>query len=571
MKLFSDDQVARFLSEGWWSGQTWGDRFALNVEKFGSQICVVDAPNKADFMGRAPQRLTWSELDAVVARCAEVFFQGGIRSGDVVGIQVPNSIELVITYFALNRLGAILSPYPMPYLEHEISQLADIAGVSALVTTDGFAQRDLIAQITPVMEARDEVHAMFAWHSSRTEGVVALDLDAFLDGRAPGAEYREYVAGLTPEPNDCVIIIFTSGTTGVPKGVPRAHGDSMVSAATNVALPGLNSTSVILNPMPMVNAGAIGGMFLPWLLSGGALVQHQPFDLQVFASQIQTERVTYTIVPPTILNDMVTKGDMFSAYDLSSLKTVGAGSAPLSGWTIERWERDHGVEIINFFGATEGLQLSADPDTVPDPALRGKCLPRPGSTRFRWRTDVGRMSSVRLVDLDTGRDVTEPGHPGELRIKSPSIFSGYLHAVEDPFDDQGYYCTGDIFEWSGAEPDMLVHVDRKKDLIIRGGVNISAAEVESLLMGHPRIAEVAAVGRKDERLGERTCVFVVPRDPGEPPDLADLVGFLTEKRVARFKLPEFLEIVDHLPRNPSGKVLKRELRMAINHDTGSVV
>lgn len=571
MKLFPQDKVDEFIADGWWTGQTWGGHFALNVERFGSQVCVVDAPNKVAFMGRDPRRLTWNQLDAVVDRCAEVFHRGGVRSGDVIGIQIPNSIELVVTYFALNRLGAILSPYAMPYLEHEISQLADIAGVSAFVTTAGFAQRDLIEQIRPVMDSRDDVHTMFAWHTGDADGVTGLDLDSFLDGEPAGSDYRAHVATLTPEPNDCVIIIFTSGTTGIPKGVPRAHGDSMVSAATNVALPRLDSTSVILNPMPMVNAGAIGGMFLPWLLSGGALVQHQPFDLEIFASQIEAEAVTYTIMPPTILNDMVTKGDMFGTHDLSSLKTVGAGSAPLSGWTIERWERDHGVEVINFFGATEGLQLSADPDTVPDPALRGRCLPRPGSTRFNWRTDVGRMSTVRLVDPSTGEEVTEPGQPGELRIKAASIFAGYLHAVEDPFDDEGYYCTGDIFEWSADEPDMLVHVDRKKDLIIRGGINISAAEVESLLMGHPRIAEVAAVGRKDDRLGERTCVFVVPRNPAEPPELDDLVRFLVDKKVAKFKLPEFLEIVDGLPRNPSGKVLKRELRMAVNSDMGSAV
>ena len=571
MKLFSAKDATRLLKEGWWTGETWGDHFARNVAQLGSQVCVVDAPNKQSFMGREPGRMTWLELDAAVDRCAEVFFRDGIRAGDVIGIQIPNSIELVITYFALNRLGAVLSPYPMPYQRHEIAQLAGIAGVRAFVTTADFSARDLEAEIVSVMSKTESIDRLFVWHGTRDDTAAALHLDTLTDGIPPGAAYLEYVQSLAPDPNDCVIIIFTSGTTGIPKGVPRAHGDSMVSAATNVALPGLNSRSVILNPMPMVNAGAIGGMFLPWLLCGGTLVQHQPFDLDVFARQIEDEKVTYTIMPPTILNDMVTTGDMFTTHDLSSLKTVGAGSAPLSGWTIERWEQDHGVEVINFFGATEGVQLSADPDTVPDPSLRGRCLPRPGSPRFNWRTEVGRRSSVRLVDVGTGTEITEPGRPGELRIKSPSIFSGYLHAVENPFDDQGYFCTGDIFELSPDEPDMLVHVDRMKDLIIRGGLNISAAEVESLLMGHPRIAEVAAVGRKDQRLGERTCVFVVPRDPQDPPDLASLVGYLNEKGVATFKLPEFLEVVDRLPRNPSGKVLKRELRGALNGDHGSSV
>ena len=240
----------------------------------------------------------------------------------------------------------------------------------------------------------------------------------------------------------------------------------------------------------------------------------------------------------------------------------------MSGWSIECWEKDHGVEIINFFGATEGMQLTSDSDTVPDPMLRGRCLPVPRSPRFRWRQPIERQPEVRLVDLDTGLDIDVTGVPGELRFTSPSTFSGYLHGVENPFDDQGYFRTGEIFEYSG-EVDMLVHVDRQKDLIIRGGV-ISAAEIETLLVGHPQIAEVAAVGRKDIRLGERTCAFVVPRDEHDPPTLEGLCRYLTEQRVATFKLPESIELIDALPRNPSGKVLKRELRARINGDERSI-
>ena len=128
--------------------------------------------------------------------------------------------------------------------------------------------------------------------------------------------------------------------------------------------------------------------------------------------------MTYSVAPPTILNDMVADDGIFARYDLSSLRILGSGSAPLSGWMIKRWESDHGVEIINFFGATEGVQLFADADSVPDPALRGRCLPMPGSPLFRWRTEVGRRGSSRLVDLETGQDITEPGVAGELRVKA---------------------------------------------------------------------------------------------------------------------------------------------------------
>ena len=568
MRLFSDDVVAGFLADGWWTEETWGSHFAYNVAEHAERVCLVDSPGTMASLGRQPARLTWAELDAAVDRCAGMFYAHGVAAGDVLGIQIPNSVELVITYLALNRLGAILSPYATAYRRHEIAQLAAIAEVRGFVTAAVHAGRDLREDIAAVFDGLPSAKTLFVWNGTQSHGDVPLNLPDVLSGPEPGAEYRSHVAALRPHPNDCTMIIFTSGTTGVPKGVPRAYGDSMASARNTVGVPRLTGDDVLLNSMPMVNAGSIAGIFLPWLLTGCRLVQHDPFDLHVFASQIEQERVTYTVVPPTILNDMVSTDSIFTAYDLSSLRAVGAGSAPLSGWAISRWEQDHGVEIINFFGSTEGLQLTADADTVPDPAMRGRCLPLPGSPRFEWRTKTGRYSKARLVDVDTGAEITEAGRPGELRVKSASLFSGYLNPVEDPFDEQGYYCTGDIFEFSADAPDLLVHVDRKKDLIIRGGMNISAAEIETLLAGHPKVGEAAAVGRKDKRLGERTCVFVVPRDRADPPTLAELIEFLERQRIARFKLPESLELIDKLPRNPSGKVLKQELRSAINGNNG---
>jgi acyl-CoA synthetase (AMP-forming)/AMP-acid ligase II len=571
MRLFSEDVVAGFLADGWWTEETWTSHFARNVAERANSVCLVDAPGTVASLGRDPVRLTWAELDAAVDRCAGMFHAHGVAAGDVLGIQIPNSVELVITYLALNRLGAILSPYATAYRRHEIAQLAAIARVRGFVTAAVHSGRDLREDIAAVADGQPGAESIFVWNGKPARGDIPLSLPDVLCGPEPSTQYRSHVAGLRPRPNDCTMIMFTSGTTGVPKGVPRAYGDSMASARNTVGVPGLTSDDVLLNSMPMVNAGSIAGIFLPWLLTGCRLVQHDPFDLHVFAAQIEQERVTYTVVPPTILNDMVCADGVFTAYDLSSLRAVGAGSAPLSGWAISRWEQDHGVEIINFFGSTEGLQLTSDADTVPDPAMRGRCLPLPGSARFAWRTRAGRYGQARLVDLGTGAEITEAGQPGELRVKSASLFSGYLNPVEDPFDEQGYFCTGDIFEFSADAPDLLVHVDRKKDLIIRGGMNISAAEIETLLARHPKVSEVAAVGRKDERLGERTCVFVVPRDTGDPPTLAELIEFLEGERIARFKLPESLELIGKLPRNPSGKVLKHELRSAINASNGRSV
>jgi non-ribosomal peptide synthetase component E (peptide arylation enzyme) len=165
-----------------------------------------------------------------------------------------------------------------------------------------------------------------------------------------------------------------------------------------------------------------------------------------------------------------------------------------------------------------------------------------------------------LVDLDTGDDITEPGRRGELRVSSPTVFAGYWGNVQNPFDEQGYYRTGDIFEITGDGGHLLVYVDRAKDLISRGGYKISAVEIESLLLAHSKVAEVAVVGMPDPLLGERVCVFVAPRAAEDPPDLDQLVAVLAAQDVAKFKWPERLEIVESLPRNPVGKILKRDLR-----------
>jgi acyl-CoA synthetase (AMP-forming)/AMP-acid ligase II len=327
-----------------------------------------------------------------------------------------------------------------------------------------------------------------------------------------------------------------------------------------ISTPKLTPDDVLLNPFPMVNAGGMAGMYLPWLMLGARLVQHHPFDLEVFLGQIEVERVTYTCAPPAVLNALVANPEAMAAHDLRSLRAVGSGSAPLSAWMIEAWERDRGVEVLNLFGSNEGLCLFGCPDTIPDPGERGRLFPRPGDPSFAWRARAGRETRSRLVDLETGEDITEPGRPGELRVSSPTIIAGYWGDVPAPFDEQGYYRTGDIFEITGPGGHLLSYVDRAKDLISRGGYKVSAVEIESLLLSHPKVAAAALVGMPDDRLGERICAFVEPRDPADPPDLEELLDVLRTHQVARFKWPERLEILAELPRNPVGKILKRTLR-----------
>jgi acyl-CoA synthetase len=201
---------------------------------------------------------------------------------------------------------------------------------------------------------------------------------------------------------------------------------------------------------------------------------------------------------------------------------------------------------------------------MTDPAKRARYFPRYGGDRH-WSFRAAAWMSIKLVDAVTGEEVTEAGRPGELHIKGPTIFAGYLHQdrVASPFDDDGYLKTGDMFVIAGDNDEFLQYVDRAKDMVIRGGMNIAPAELEGLIASHPAVAEVAIVGYPDEVLGERVCAVVATK-PEQTLTLEELVAHLVNQRIASYKLPERLVILPALPRNPVGKVLKRELREQLN-------
>ena len=396
---------------------------------------------------------------------------------------------------------------------------------------------------------------MFAW-GDPPAGAVRLDAELVAaDVSLVAAHLESFVA----HANDCVTICWTSGTESVPKGVPRTHADWLAYSVGCFDVPQLTASDVLLNPFPMVNAGSLAGMFLPWLMSGAVLVQHQAFDLQVFLEQVQRERATYTVAAPAILTQLLLDESLLAGADVSSLRAVGSGSAPLSTFMITGW-RDRGVDVLNMFGSNEGVSIIGEPGNVPEPDMRALFLPRPGAD-LPWKARNARYLKAKLVDLETGATIEEAGRPGELRVTGPTVFAGYLGGADrpDPFDDQGWLKTGDVFEYAGDRSQFLHFVDRATDLIIRGGMKISPAELEGLLQSNPKIAECAVVGYPDPVLGERTAVYAVPKD-GAHLELAELVDFLRQKGIASFKLPERLLVVEALPRNPLGKVLRRELR-----------
>jgi acyl-CoA synthetase len=556
MRLFTPEQVEDFRARGWWSDETLDDYYQRHVARAPGRVALVDAPNRPAFAQGEPQRLTWAQVSRAVESLAGEFLRVGLRAGDVVGIQLPNIAELALVYLAAMRIGVIASPFPVQYREHEVAAMAEIAGFAALITAARVARRDNAANLLALQSDLPTVRTVMAFGSPLPAGVVSLD--AALTRRTEPGLLADYRRSRTVDPNDCLTLCWTSGTEGIPKGVPRAHGDWLAILPTTAGAPGLDCESVLLCTFPMVNAGGVGGMYMPWVLTGCRLVLHHPFDVDVLLAQIGTERVTHSVSPPAVLTQLLLEPERLARADLSSLRTMGTGSTTLTSFMIEGWEA-RGVEIINFFGSNEGLQLTGYRANIPDPAQRASLLPRPGNHGLPTVIPTDHLMTERLVDLQTGADITEGGQPGELRLKGPSIFAGYWGGRDNPFDEQGFYKTGDTFEYLGDELQYLHFLGRSKDLIIRGGFKISPADVEDLVQDHPKVAEVAAVGMPDARLGERVCVFVVPRE-GQSITLPEITEYLQGRKVATFKLPERLEVVTELPRSAIGKVLKRELR-----------
>lgn len=225
------------------------------------------------------------------------------------------------------------------------------------------------------------------------------------------------------------------------------------------------------------------------------------------------------------------------------------------------WYDRFGIEIINAFGSNEGACIAGDPKSIPDHTTRARLFPRFGSPDHQWPNRASHGMRTKLVD-ELGDEITDPQTPGELRITGPGVFSGYLSGTAaEPFDEDGYFCTGDIFEYVSddrGDVKFVRYVDRFKDIVNRGGQNISAAEVEGLLLGHPAISDVAVIAIPDDVMGERACAVVV--SPDQAPTLQEVADFLYAQGVAKYKIPESIRQVVELPRNPVGKILKRQLR-----------
>lgn len=569
---FSADTIRAFTRKGAWGTTTVDDLFRGAVISARKRLAIVDPPDKAAMTGVDPMRLDWLQLDDKVDRLCARFMALGLVKDDIVAVQLPNCVELAVVYLAAARLGLIMSPFPIQYREHELRDLLGFVGARVMVTFGRIKGHDHVGMAVALQRDIATLAHVLAWGCAASPGTTLHSLDHLNDGTVDRAAVALRNRAAAIDANEVFTITWTSGTEARPKGVPKTHNHWMCAGIACAEAGGLADGQVLLNPFPMTHIGSLGGMFFPWLIKRGVLVQHQPFDLETFLQQIATERVAYTVAPPAVLNLLVQNEALRTQYDLSSLRSVGSGSAPLSPWMMRGLRDIYGIDVWNTFGSSEGCALFGSASDVPDPQARCEYLPRFGVAGITWSSWVAAMQETRLVDPATEEEITAVGKPGELRLRGPLVFSGYWKdeaQTNRAFDAQGWYRTGDTFEIAGEGPlpRYYRYLARTKDVVNRGGMKISPAEIETLIDGHPRVREAAVIGMPDKRLGEIVCAVVVLRDPNVPVTLEELVAYLREQKIAAYKLPERLVIIDALPRNPVGKVLKRDLRQGADHQS----
>ena len=514
----------------------------------------VPAPVVGDWTGRAarywPERLavvdpdrgrfTYGELDERAGRLAGWLRDRGIGKGDRVGVLARNRVEVLDAFFAGGKLGAVLVPYNWRLHPRELGELAARTRPSALL-------------YEPELGAGAEAVAAAA------EGLALLRLDAAgpapadpdstgLDGSRPYADALAAAPPAVPadlDPEDVACLLFTGGTTGVAKAAMVSY--RMIAWNTlNTAVHELRRDDVTVTHTPLFHTGGLLVYTVPLLVLGGTVVLVRAWDPDGLLDLVERERVTLFFCVPTQYQ-MLLASERFARADLSSLRFVTSGGAPLPVSVIERWRAVHDTPFKQGFGMTEfgPGAFSMGPEHA---VAKAGSIGRPN-----W------FVSAAVVGQDGA--VVAPGEVGELVLKGPSMFSGYFEdpaASAEAVDAAGWFHTGDLAYADGD--GFYFIVDRKKDMFVSGGENVYPAEVERALCEHPAVLMCAVVGVPDERWGEVGRAFVVRRD-GSSADEAELLAFL-RTRLARYKLPRGVRFVPELPISPQGKVLKRLLREA---------
>lgn len=538
--LLNDAYLQKY--ENIWPNKTILDYLNEAIEKYPEKWALIDKKS----------RYTYKELGKLIDRAALGLLSLGIGKGDVISLQLPNWNEFVILHYAATRIGAITNPIVPIYRDREVGYMVDMAESKILVIPDIFRNFDYTEMVNRLRERWPGLKYVFVIGDKVPANMKSISylLEQPWEEKSNTAILDE----IDLDPNDITEVIFTSGTTGEPKGVLHTHNTLCISTNYWIERLRLTSNDVMFMASTFGHQTGFGyGVRLPAHI-GGTAVYQDIWNPKEFVELIQKENITFTAGATPFLQDFVSL-EGIENQDIRSFRVFVALGAPIPRQLVKEAKQKLAFKILSGWGQTENGLVTLTHLHDTEEKLTG--------------TDGYPFPGMELQVVDLNGNPCPANVEGSLLCRGPALFIGYLKRLDlttTDFTEDGWFITGDR---AIMDEDGYIRITgRNKDIIIRGGENIPVSYVENVLYEHPDISVVQIVAMPDKRLQERACAFISMKSGKKPITFEEMQKFLEKKGVSKTYWPEHLEIVDDFPRTPSGKIQKYKLREIIRQKVG---
>ncbi|MXI37672.1 medium-chain fatty-acid--CoA ligase [Escherichia coli] len=529
---FNEQRRAAYRQQGLWGDASLADYWQQTARAMPDKIAVVDNHGAS---------YTYSALDHAASCLANWMLAKGIESGDRIAFQLPGWCEFTVIYLACLKIGAVSVPLLPSWREAELVWVLNKCQAKIFFAPTLFKQTRPVDLILPLQNQLPQLQQIVGV-DKLAPATSALSLSQII------ADNTHLTTAITVHGDELAAVLFTSGTEGLPKGVMLTHNNILASERAYCARLNLTWQDVFMMPAPLGHAtGFLHGETAPFLI-GARSVLLDIFTPDACLALLEQQRCTCMLGATPFVYDLLNVLEKQPA-DLSALRFFLCGGTTIPK-KVARECQQRGIKLLSVYGSTESSPHAVV--NLDDPL-----------SRF-MHTDGYAAAGVEIKVVDDARKTLPPGYEGEEASRGPNVFMGYFDEPEltaRALDEEGWYYSGDLCRMD--EAGYIKITGRKKDIIVRGGENISSREVEDILLQHPKIHDACVVAMPDERLGERSCAYVVLKAPHHSLSLEEVVAFFSRKRVAKYKYPEHIVVIEKLPRTASGKIQKFLLRKDI--------
>ncbi|EEW2548736.1 TPA: medium-chain fatty-acid--CoA ligase [Escherichia coli] len=529
---FNEQRRAAYRQQGLWGDASLADYWQQTARAMPDKIAVVDNHGAS---------YTYSALDHAASCLANWMLAKGIESGDRIAFQLPGWCEFTVIYLACLKIGAVSVPLLPSWREAELVWVLNKCQAKMFFAPTLFKQTRPVDLILPLQNQLPQLQQIVGV-DKLAPATSSLSLSQIIADNTP------LTTAITVHGDELAAVLFTSGTEGLPKGVMLTHNNILASERAYCARLNLTWQDVFMMPAPLGHAtGFLHGVTAPFLI-GARSVLLDIFTPDACLALLEQQRCTCMLGATPFVYDLLNLLEKQPA-DLSALRFFLCGGTTIPK-KVARECQQRGIKLLSVYGSTESSPHAVV--NLDDPL-----------SRF-MHTDGYAAAGVEIKVVDDARKTLPPGCEGEEASRGPNVFMGYFDEPEltaRALDEEGWYYSGDFCRMD--EAGYIKITGRKKDIIVRGGENISSREVEDILLQHPKIHDACVVAMPDERLGERSCAYVVLKAPHHSLSLEDVVAFFSRKRVAKYKYPEHIVVIEKLPRTASGKIQKFLLRKDI--------